>query len=133
MGAPPTQSAGFAATLAAAEGHWPSAVLRATGVSAPGIAPDDAAVASAIQLKFEYYTNPAAHGIADISAEGRMFLDAVDRGYVPKTPGGLMTMLVWNDMGNVNQSGLPTGRPAEISSFFREWSARAAATPPICP
>ncbi len=47
-----------------------------------------------IPAKFDKYTNAAAYGIT-LNDEGRNFLEAVARGFVPKTPAGLETFLAW--------------------------------------
>jgi hypothetical protein len=113
---------------AAGAGFWPTRGLTAIGVQSPGIAASDAAVGDATDLKFRYYSDPVPYGVSDISDEGRMFLEAVARGHVPKTAAGLMTMLAWGGMGDINRDGTLNGRPAEIGAFFREWYGGLSAT-----
>jgi len=64
---------------------------------------------SGMDVKFREYTQPELDGISDIGREGRMFLDAVEQGFVPKTLAGLVTLLEWIGEGRVNQSGGLTG------------------------
>ena len=90
------------------------------GSPAPGIAATNGQVGEMMQRKFDYYTQPARYGVSE-GDEGRMFLAAVDRGYVPKTPEGLATLLSWNSMGDIDGNLKPTGRPVEISNFFSAW------------
>ena len=99
---------------------WPARTAGGTGFAAPGIASTDAQVSGMMQLKFDYYTDPVGHGVSECD-EGRMFLDAVNRGYVPKTPEGLASLLSWNGMGDYDRDLIPTGRPVEISNYFSGW------------
>lgn len=112
-----------------ASAAWPARVMSATGSKEVGVShASDAGVHAANALKFQYYTDPAGSGVSDIGREGRMFLAAVDRGYVPKTVEGLETMLEWGSMGDFRAGGIPTGRPPEISAFFLGWSDQAGAS-----
>ena len=99
---------------------WAPVAFSGGGVAAPGIAATGGQVAEMMQRKFDYYTEPARYGVSVID-EGRMFLDAVDRGYVPKTPEGLATLLSWNSMGDYDRDLKLTGRPPEISNYFKGW------------
>lgn len=102
---------------------WPPKAYGPSGAVGPGIASTEEAVANALRLKFEQYTNPAAHGVS-LNAEGRMFLEAVRRGHVPETVEGLGTLLAWLGMGRVDPSN---PRPGPITAFFDEWRQMPAA------
>ena len=100
--------------------RWPAIAGPGAGLAAPGVASTGTVVIAMIQLKFDYYTDPIGHGVSE-GDEGRMFLDAVNRGYVDKTPEGLSTLLAWNSIGDYDRDLNVTGRPPEISNYFSGW------------
>lgn len=92
----------------------------------PGNPDDPTAVDQSLAIKFAQYTDPAGHGVTNIGHEGRLFLDAVENGYVSNTPQGLGTMLAYLSMGDVRPDGSLTGRPAGISQYFNDWFTASA-------
>lgn len=106
---------------------WTPKVLRGTGAEGPGIGGTDAHAAETLQIKVDYYNNPAKHGIA-LNTEARLFLDAVSRGYVPNSPEGLGTLLAYLGMGSFT-SDTQIGRPPEMTAYFKQFFAAAAAPP----
>lgn len=97
---------------------WSSAFLRGSGATGLGIAGDDATTALDLVNKHEYYNNPAKYGLT-LNMEARLFLDAVDKGYVPNTPEGLGTLLATLSKGTVG----PNARPPEITAYFQQFFA----------
>ncbi|MSR03317.1 MAG: hypothetical protein EXR94_11360 [Gemmatimonadetes bacterium] len=82
-------------------------------------------VDESLRAKFAQYPDPAANGVSDIGPEGRLFLDAVNRGFVPNTPEGLGTLLTYLWMGSAATAAQPA-RPAAISQYFGAWFSRGA-------
>lgn len=97
---------------------WAPESLRASGASGPGIAGTDAATQTDLANKFEYYTNPEKYGLT-LNQEARLFLDAVDKGYISKSPEGLGTLLSTLGRGAIG----PTARPPEMTEYFRQFFA----------
>jgi hypothetical protein len=97
---------------------WPALLLQPSGATGPGIQTTQADVDNSLAIKYAEYTNPKAYGVTDISLEGRLFLDAVKKGYVANSPEGLGTMLSYLSMGAYRADGSSTGRPEAISQYF---------------
>ena len=100
---------------------WTPRLLVPSGATGPGIQTTQAAVDESLATKFAQYTDPKANGVSDIGPEGRLFVDAVKKGYVPNTPEGLGTMLAYLSMGDYRADGSLTGRDPAISQYFNNW------------
>lgn len=106
---------------------WPTKLLQPSGATGPGIQTTQAAVDESLAIKCAQYTNPRANGIADIGVEGRLFLDAINKGYVPATPEGLGTLLSYLSMGDIRADGSLTGRDPAIAKYFGDYFSPANA------
>ena len=95
---------------------WAPVSLRGSGASGPGIAGTDSATQTDLQNKFEYYTNPEKYGLI-LNQEARLFLDAVDKGYVSNSPEGLGTLLAGLGRGAVGHNA----RPPEMTEYFHQF------------
>lgn len=100
-------------------------MLRGTGARGPGIGGTDAQVAETLRIKVDYYNNPAQYGVT-LNTEGRLFLDAVSRGYIPNSPEGLGTLLAYLGMGSFTDDA-QIGRPPEMTAYFNQFFAAEAA------
>ena len=107
---------------------WPARLLQPSGATGPGIQTTQSAVDDSLAIKFAQYTNPKAYGVTDISQEGRLFLNAVEKGFVPNSPEGLGTLLSYLSMGDVRADGSQTGRHAAISQYFNDYFSPANVT-----
>lgn len=106
---------------------WPTKLLQPSGATGPGIQTTQTAVDGSLATKFAQYTNPRANGVSDIGLEGRLFLDAITKGYVPATPEGLGTLLSYLSMGAIRADGSLTGREPAISKYFNDYFSPANA------
>ena len=97
--------------------EWVSMVLRGSGRTGPGIAGSDADTQDQLKVKVAYYSNPTQYGIK-LNQEARLFLDAVDRGYVPKTAEGLGTLLAYLSKGSFGPDARPTAITAYLDQFY---------------
>jgi hypothetical protein len=97
---------------------WASLVLRGSGATGPGIGGTDADMAAQLQRKVALYTEPAKHGVL-LNQEARLFLDAVEKGYVPSSSDGLGTLLAYLSKGSIG----PDPRPTPITAYFDEFFA----------
>lgn len=100
---------------------WPPLTLRGTGASGWGVGGSDAQMTDQTALKFEYYSDPEKYGM-QLNTEGRLFQDAVNRGYVPNSPEGLGTLLSYLSMGSQRPEN-PNGRPNEMTAYFAQFFA----------
>ncbi len=99
--------------------NWAPLVIHGTGVPAGhGINGSYDARVKQLELKHDQYNNPGKYN-ATLNTEARMFLDAVDRGYVPNTPEGLGTLLGYLSKGSMG----PEARPPAIGAYFNQFFA----------
>lgn len=99
--------------------NWASLAIRGTGVAADhGVNGSDGAWLKQLELKHDQYNNPGKYN-ATLNTEARMFLDAVDRGYVPNTPEGLGTLLGYLSKGSMG----PDAKPPAIAAYFNQFFA----------
>jgi len=99
--------------------NWASLAIRGTGVAADhGVNGSDSAWLKQLELKHDQYNNPGKYN-ATLNTEARMFLDAVDRGYVPNTPEGLGTLLGYLSKGSMG----PDSKPPAIAAYFNQFFA----------
>ena len=95
---------------------WAPVTLKGSGATGAGIAGTDAATRTDLQNKFEYYSNPEKYGLV-LNQEARLFLDAVDKGYVSNTAEGLGTLLAGLGRGALGENA----RPPEMTEYFRQF------------
>jgi hypothetical protein len=105
---------------------WAPLTLRGTGASGAGIGGSDTQIAEQLTIKFEHYSNPQKYGVT-LNTEGRLFQDAVSRGYVPDSPEGLGTLLSYLSLGSQRPDN-PGGRPNDMSNYFAQFMATDAMT-----
>ena len=103
--------------------QWGFLAVRGTGATGKGVNGTDAAAQQMLVDKHQVYNNPGQYGMT-LNQEARLFLDAVDKGYVPNTPEGLGTLLGYLGMGATGSNA----RPPEMTEYFRQFyvSERAA-------
>jgi len=96
--------------------QWGFLAIRGTGATGKGINGTDAAAQQMLVDKHQVYNNPRQYGMT-LNQEARLFLDAVDRGYVPNSPEGLGTLLAYLGMGATGTNA----RPPEMTEYFRQF------------
>lgn len=102
--------------------QWVPVALRGTGASGHGVAGTDEAMARQLAAKHEQYTDPNRFGMS-LNVEAYMFLDAVEKGYVPNSPEGLGTLLGYLGQGAMG----PEARPPQMTEYFRQFFETARA------
>mgnify|MGYP001412523079 CR=1 FL=1 len=99
--------------------NWMSLAIQGTGVSSNhGVNGSDSAWLKQLEVKHEQDTNPGKDN-ATLDTEAKLFLDAVDRGYVPNTPAGLGTLLGYLSKGSMG----PDAKPPAIAAYFNQFFA----------
>ncbi len=96
--------------------EWASMTVRGSGATGKGVNGTDAAAHQVLVHKHQTYNNPGQYGMTN-NQEARLFLDAVDRGYVPNTPEGLGTLLGYLGKGAIGADA----RPPEMTEYFRQF------------
>lgn len=99
--------------------NWMSLTIQGTGVASNhGVNGSDSAWLKQLEFKHDQYTNPGKYN-ATLNTEAKLFLDAVDRGYVPNTPAGLGTLLGYLSKGSMG----PDAKPPAIAAYFNQFFA----------
>ena len=94
--------------------RWPAIPIEGSGASGHGIDGSTVGLRNMLAVKCDYYLRPEAYGMT-LNQEGRLFRDAISKGYVEATPDGLGILLAYLGKGALGEDA----RPEHMTHYFK--------------